>query len=152
MSFPWLTCLTVLPLLGGFIVVGLDERFERFSRRLALLFQSLALALVIGVIRSFDTSASAMQFVEQASWIPSIQANYHLGIDGLGLLMIALAALILPFATLMTAPGIRNSNLYYALLLWVQAGLFGAFTALSFVHWFVFWELSLIPAYFLIKT
>jgi NADH-quinone oxidoreductase subunit M len=151
MSFPWLTCLTVVPLLGGVMVVGLDERFERWSRRLALFFQCLALALVAGVAWQFDTSATAMQFVEKASWIPSIQANYHLGVDGLGLLMIALAALVLPFATLMTAPDVRNRSLYYALMLWVQSGLFGAFTALNFVHWFLFWELSLIPAYFLIK-
>lgn len=151
MSFPWLTCLTALPLLGGALVVGLDERFTHWARRLTLLFQCLALALVAGVAWRFDTSSSAMQFVEQATWIPSIHADYHLGVDGLGLLMIALAALILPFASLMTDKDVRNPNFYYALLLWVQSGLFGAFTALNFVHWFVFWELSLIPAYFLIK-
>lgn len=151
MSFPWLTCLTLLPLVGGAIVIGLDERFAHHARRLALFVQALALLTMLGIGWRFDTASTAMQFVEQASWIPSIKADYHLGIDGLGLLMIALAALILPLASLMSPTDIRNPQLYYALLLWIQAGLFGAFTALSFVHWFVYWELSLIPAYFLIK-
>lgn len=151
MSFPWLTCLTALPLIGGMMVVGMDERFQRWSRRLALGFQCLALALVLGILWRFDTSSTALQMVEKADWIPSIHVYYHVGIDGLGLLMITLAALVVPFATLMTAREIRNPHLYYSLMLWLQAGLFGAFTAMNFVHWFVFWELSLIPAYFLIK-
>jgi len=72
-------------------------------------------------------------------------------VDGLGLLMVALTALIVPMALLASGQVRERVPLYFALLLFLQAGLFGTFTALNFFHWFLFWELSLVPAFFLIK-
>lgn len=150
-SFPLLTALTLTPLLGGLVVLGLEKDAARLPRRFALFFQCVTLLLAVLVCKGFDPSAPGMQWVEKAVWIPSLQLNYHLGIDGLGLSMIVLNVLILPFATLLSPPSLPQARIYYGLLLLLQAGLLGAFTALSFVHWFVYWELSLIPAYFLIQ-
>ena len=100
----------------------------------------------------FDASSGQLQFVERHAWIPSLQVDYFLGIDGLGLLMVGLTSVIVPFALLASARAIEeNMRSFVALMLFLQAGLYGAFTALNFVHWFLFWELTLIPAYFLIR-
>jgi NADH-quinone oxidoreductase subunit M len=92
-----------------------------------------------------------MGLVEQASWAPSLGIEYHLGVDGLGALMLVLSAIV----TLMSVDAAhrvhRQPGLYFGLVLTLEAGLFGSFTALNFFHWFLFWELSLIPAFFLIK-
>src|SRR5947208_16225647 len=65
--------------------------------------------------------------------------------------MILLSAIVVPMAMLASWKKEENVPLYYALILFLQSGLFGTFTALNFFHWFIFWELSLIPAFFLIK-
>ena len=89
--------------------------------------------------------------VERAAWAPSLGIEYHLGVDGLGALMLVLSAIV----TLMSVDAAHRVHhqpgLYFALVLLLEAGLFGSFTALNFFHWFLFWELSLIPAFFLIK-
>ena len=90
-----------------------------------------------------------MQFALRLPWIPGLGVEYSVGIDGLGMAMVLLTALLVPMSLLVTP---RNaSGLHFALTLFLQAGLFGTFTALNFFHWFLFWELSLIPAFFLIK-
>ncbi len=89
--------------------------------------------------------------VESKAWAPSLGIEYHLGVDGLGALMLVLSALV----TLMSVDAAHRVHhqpgLFFALVLLLEAGLFGSFTALNFFHWFLFWELSLIPAFFLIK-
>ena len=71
--------------------------------------------------------------------------------DGLGLLMVMLTAIVTPLAILVSWSMNDRAHVYNALILWLQAGLFGTFTALNFFHWFMFWELGLIPAFFLVK-
>ncbi len=89
--------------------------------------------------------------VEHWAWAPSLGIEYHLGVDGLGALMLVLSAIV----TLMSVDAAHRVHhepgLFFALVLMLEAGLFGSFTALNFFHWFLFWELSLIPAFFLIK-
>jgi len=150
-SFPWLTFLTLIPLVGGVLVIGLDVPRRGFARGLGLGFMVLALVTAVYLWTKFDATSGRPQFVESLAWIPSVDVRYHLGVDGLGLLMVLLAALVLPFALLASSDTVPNTRAYVALMLFLQAGLFGSFTALNFVHWFLFWELSLIPAYFLIK-
>ena len=149
------TLLTVTPLVGAAIIAGLEPRRASLARRLGLFFNLLTLALAVALWGNFDSKSGELQFVERHSWIPSLNVEYFVGIDGLGLLMVLLAAVIVPFALLASggtgSPLPADSPSYYALMLFLQAGLFGAFTALNFIHWFVFWELSLVPAYFLIK-
>jgi NADH-quinone oxidoreductase subunit M len=92
-----------------------------------------------------------MSMVERAAWAPSLGIEYHLGVDGLGALMLVLSAMV----TLMSVDAAHrvhhHPNLYFGLVLLLESGLFGSFTALNFFHWFLFWEISLIPAFFLIK-
>src|SRR6266508_4062257 len=148
---PLLTLLTVTPLLGAALISGLDPQRRGLARGLGLFFNFLALGLAVVLWLNFDAKSGVVQFEERHSWIPSLNVEYFLGVDGLGLLMVMLTAVVVPFALLASGQVEDNAKSYVALMLFLQAGLFGAFTALSFVHWFVFWELSLVPAYFLIK-
>jgi len=169
-GFPIITSITLLPLIGGLIVVGLGEGQQGLARKLALGFSFTSLALAIGLWRQFDGTSGELQFKEQANWIPSLGVQYFVGVDGLGLLMVLLTSIVVPLALLASGslfvggadllvgqdaqqrvPAKDRSNLYHALVLFLQAGLFGTFTALNFFHWFIFWELSLIPAFFLVR-
>lgn len=144
-----LTYLTALPIVGGLLVLVLGSDGAR-ARKLATGIGFAPWLLVALLWRQFDAGSGTLQFVERHSWIPSLGAEYFLGIDGLGLLMVVLTALVVPFAIVAT-PKPQHNRLYFALMLFLQAGLFGTFTALNFFHWFLFWELSLVPAFFLIK-
>ncbi len=145
-EFPILTLLTVLPLAGAAIalVAGRHARVVALATTLC----SLALALVVWTRLPANGSIG---LVERAGWAPSLGIEYHLGVDGLGALMLVLSAIV----TLMSVDAAHRVHhqpgLYFGLVLLLESGLFGSFTALNFFHWFLFWELSLIPAFFLIK-
>jgi len=145
-GFPILTTLTVLPLVGAAIAL-LSGRHARAVTLLTTL-TSLALALVVW---THLPANGTMGMVEQHAWAPSLGIEYHLGVDGLGALMVLLSAIV----TLMSVDAANRVHhqpgLYFGLVLTLESGLFGSFTALNFFHWFLFWELSLIPAFFLIK-
>ncbi|MCI0744479.1 MAG: NADH-quinone oxidoreductase subunit M [Verrucomicrobia subdivision 3 bacterium] len=150
-DFPEITVMTLLPVLGAIFIAGIDDERSPWPRRIGLGFSVLALLMAVCIWVRFDPANPELQFVEDHEWIPSMGVKYFVGIDGLGLLMAGLTALVIPFALLTTGRDVERPRAFYSLMLLLQAGLFGAFTALNFVHWFVFWELSLVPAYFLIK-
>ncbi len=145
-GIPVLTVLTVLPVVGAALAL-LAGRHAR-AVALATTLASVALALYVWLQLPAN---GAMGLVERAAWAPSLGIEYHLGVDGLGGLMLVLSAIV----TLMSVDAAhrvhRQPGLYFGLVLLLEAGLFGSFTALNFFHWFLFWELSLIPAFFLIK-
>jgi NADH-quinone oxidoreductase subunit M len=152
----WLTILTLVPFLGGIIVAGLGAERKTLSRGLALATSFIALGGAVCMWMHFNAASGELQFVEKADWVPSLGIQYFLGVDGLGALMVLLTAIVTPLAILVSGTlfeGDKNKSphVYYALVLWLQAGLFGTFTALNFFHWFLFWELGLIPAFFLVK-
>jgi NADH-quinone oxidoreductase subunit M len=141
-----LTLLTALPLVGAAIALWSGKHARAVA--LATTLASLAVALMVWTELPVDGSIG---LVERAAWAPSLGIEYHLGVDALGALMLVLAAIV----TLMSVDAAHRVHhqpgLYFALVLVLEAGLFGSFTALNFFHWFLFWELSLIPAFFLIK-
>ncbi|HET6207486.1 MAG TPA: NADH-quinone oxidoreductase subunit M [Terracidiphilus sp.] len=145
-GIPILTLLIVLPVVGAAIVLFSGRHARPVAMIVALLSMAVALAVWTNVPRN-----GTMGLVEQHAWAPSLGIDYHLGVDGLGALMLVLSAIV----TLMSMDAAHRVHsqpaLYFALVLLLEAGLFGTFTALNFFHWFLFWELSLIPAFFLIK-
>ena len=149
--FPFLSVLTAVPLIGAITMLGLGDKQKSRARILALAFSVIALALTLLLYHRFDSASGQLQFQELHSWIPSLGAEYHLGIDGLGLVMLLLSAVVVPMSIAASWQIRERERLYFSLVLFLQAGLFGTFTALNFFHWFIFWELSLIPAFFLIQ-
>ncbi len=149
--FPILTILTVTPLFGAFVMYLVPPESQRAARPLALAFGLFGFVWAILLWANFDASATQYQFVERHAWSEALGAQYFLGVDGLGLLMVLLTAIVTPIAILATWRSEEDVPAYYSMLLLLQAGLFGTFTALNFLHWFIFWELSLVPTFFLIK-
>jgi NADH-quinone oxidoreductase subunit M len=145
-GIPVLTLLTVLPLVGAAIAVWAGKH----ARTVALITTVASLVLALYVWTKLPANGS-IGLVELHAWAPSLGIEYHLGVDGLGALMLVLSAIV----TLMSVDAAHRVHhqpgLYFALVLVLESGLFGSFTALNFFHWFLFWELSLIPAFFLIK-
>jgi NADH-quinone oxidoreductase subunit M len=145
-GIPVLTVLTLLPLVGAAVALVSGKH----ARGVAILTTGASLALALYVWTQLPVDGS-IGLVERARWAPSLGIEYHLGVDGLGALMLVLSAIV----TLMSVDAAHRVHhqpgLYFGLVLVLESGLFGSFTALNFFHWFLFWELSLIPAFFLIK-
>ncbi len=169
-GLPILTFLTLVPLVGAVIVAAVGQENKRLARSLAFGVSLLSLGIAIALWKSFDAASGLMQFEERHAWIPALGVDYRVAVDGLGLLMVLLTAIIVPMALMaawnigracsplpadgahgVTRPTCYGSHVYFSLVLFLQAGLFGTFTALNFFHWFIFWELGLIPAFFLIR-
>ena len=123
----------------------------RTARFLALVSSLVSLGAALILWGAFDAASGELQFVERHPWVPFLGVEYFVGIDGLGLLMVLLTALLVPMSLAAGWKSQDRVSLQLALVMFLQSGLFGAFTALNFFHWFLFWELSLIPAFFLIK-
>ena len=146
-----ITLLTLTPLVGALLLVGLPAARTAAARRLGLGVTLLTLLQAGLILARYDTGAVGLQFVEKVSWIPSLNVDYFVGLDGMGLLMVLLTTLLVPFALMASWRIDRDVRIFVALVLFLETGLLGAFTALNFFHWFIFWEISLVPAYFLIK-
>ena len=142
-----ITAIIFIPLLGTLAVCTWPQRN---CRVIALIFNAISAACAVGLWRKFDATATGMQFVERHAWIPAINAEYLVGVDGLSLLLVLLTSLIVPFAFL-ARPVPADSRGFYATMLVMQSALYGTFTAQNFVLWFLFYEMSLIPAFLLIK-
>jgi NADH-quinone oxidoreductase subunit M len=150
-TLPLLSCLTIVPLLGAIAVLAFGAKSKKLVRGVALGFAFVALALTLVLWHRFNPASGGLQFEEVHAWIPVLGVQYHVGIDGLGLLMLLLSAIVVPMAMAASWQIEERAPLYFSLILMLEAGLFGTFTALNFFHWFLFWELSLIPAFFLIR-
>jgi NADH-quinone oxidoreductase subunit M len=150
-TFPILTVLTLLPFAGGLVILGLGDRSKTLPRALALGCSGLALAVALALWTRFDSSSASYQFIETRDWVPGLGIQYHVGVDGLGLLLVLLTTVVTPMAILASWHVSERPQIYHGLVLLLQSGLIGTFTALNFFHWFLFWELSLIPAFFLVR-
>ena len=138
-----ITTLIAVPIVGA-LMVGATRNY---ARGVALGFNLVTAVCTFLLWQSFDSTSPGLQLVERHSWIPAIGAEYLVGIDGLSLLLVILTSLVFPFALLAQ----RMDRGFCALMLIMQAALYGTFTAQNFVLWFLFYEMSLIPAFLLIK-
>ncbi len=149
-SLPLLSFTIFAPWLGA-AVLALFRFSPNAARNVAVAFSLTTLLLSVALLSSFESSATGLQFVERHAWIPSLNITYHLGLDGLSLLLVLLTGIIAPMALLASRNEARDTRAFHILFLLLQGAALGVFLALDFFHWFIFWELSLIPAFFLIK-
>jgi NADH-quinone oxidoreductase subunit M len=139
-----ITALFLTPLAGALFVIVAPKNF---ARGIALGFNLGTAILAFLLWRNFDATSVGLQLIERHTWIPAIGAEYLLGIDGLSLLLVLLTSLVVPFGLLAQ----RKDRGFCAVMLVMQSALYGTFTAQNFVLWFLFYEMSLIPAFLLIK-
>ncbi len=139
-----ISALILIPLAGA---IALYIGQPKNARTVALIFNALSAFYALLLWQKFDATAPGLQIAERHAWIPSIGAEYLVGVDGLSLLLVLLISLVFPFAFCAQ----RLERGACALMLVMQAALYGTFTAHNFVLWFLFYEMSLVPAFLLIK-
>jgi len=146
-----LTIVTFLPLVGAFVISFLGKERISSVRWVALAFSLLTFLVAVCIYFLFDPHQAGMQFEEMSPWMLSPPVNYHLEIDGLSGLMVLLTGFLTPLAVLVSWNGITNrAKEFYLILLALETGIMGVFVSLDLVLFFVFWEVMLIPMYFLI--
>ncbi len=146
-----LTALIVIPLIGASLIAFLPGKKENsFYRSLALALIGILLILTLVIALKFEITNPNIQFAEYVPWINSIGLNYHLGVDGLSLPLIFLNGLLTLIAIYSSGKTIERSRFYYALILILNSGVSGAFLAQDLLLFFLFYELEIIPLYFLI--
>ena len=157
-AFPWLTALGAVPLVGSIVVALLPKSSVKLAKQVAFVFALATLVLTVLMALRFEVgSTEPFQFVENVPWIPAFGIHYTLGIDGIALVLIALAALLVPVVILAgwndietaTTP-VGSVKAYFSLILLLQTFMIGVFAATDLFLFYVFFEAMLIPTYFLI--
>src|SRR5678816_4422707 len=147
----FLSIILFTPLAGALLILLVDKRNENTIRWIANIVAFLGFAVSVPLWYWYNPSNADFQFVERASWIPSIGAEYFLGVDGFSTLLILLTTMMGSIAVLSSWTAISERvKEYYIFLLVLQSGMLGAFMALDFMLFFLFWEVMLVPMYFLI--
>jgi NADH-quinone oxidoreductase subunit M len=146
---PYLSMITFAPLLGALVVALLPKGNGRLIKIVALAASGVSLLLSVKMWLGF--APAGLMFEERWTWIAGLNVDYHLGVDGLSVAMVLLTAVVTPLALLAHWKLEEDVKLFFVLFLLLESGMFGVFTALNFFHWFIYWELGLIPMFFLIK-
>ncbi len=147
---PLLTVIVFLPLAGSIAVALLGDRNRDVARWLAALVAALDLGLVAWLASRFDPAEGGLQLAERMAWVPQVGIEYHLAVDGISLAMLALSALLTLLAIVASWHTEKKPATWFAMLLLLEVGMNGVFVAMDFVLFYIFWELVLVPMYFLI--
>ncbi|MCE1164725.1 MAG: NADH-quinone oxidoreductase subunit M [Bacteroidetes bacterium] len=159
-----LSWMTFLPVLGMIVLLFMPRSAEKYIKYVAVGFTALLVVLAAVMLSVYDPSKagvntlSGFQFVEKLTWIDipaylwdgRIKIEYFLGVDGISFPMVLLTALISFIGAIVSFSIKRNEKGYYVMYLFLVTGMMGAFVALDFFLFFVFWEIMLLPMYFLI--
>jgi NADH-quinone oxidoreductase subunit M len=146
-----LSVILFTPLAGALVLLFVDKRQENAVRWIANSVAGIGFLVSVPLWFRYDPAGDAWQFVEHAEWIPSIGASYFLGVDGFSVLLILLTTLMGFIAILSSWTAITERvKEFYVFMLVLQTGMLGAFVSLDFLLFFLFWEVMLVPMYFLI--
>ncbi|WP_051062360.1 NADH-quinone oxidoreductase subunit M [Ilumatobacter nonamiensis] len=148
-AFPLLTALIAVPMVGAVALLFTQRSRPEFAKLLALMFSAVTGAMALWMLKEFDQSADGFQFVSQHTWIEDWGIGWHLGVDGISLFLIVLTAVLFPLAIVGIDPH-HDEKPYLAWLLMLEAGVIGSFLSLDLFLFFLFFEIVLVPMYFLI--
>lgn len=139
------------PLLGMAAVLAVPASNKNLVRWVANLAALASFVVSLPLVFRFDPKAAGFQFVERASWIPSLGVNYSLGVDGISYLLVMLTTVLTLLSILGSWSAVEDRlPAYYAMLLLLETGILGVFLSLDVFLFYVFWEVVLVPMYFLI--
>ncbi len=139
------------PALAAVVILFFPKEKVNFHRWFAFIASLVPLALSIWLWVVFNPNAEGFQFQEQAQWFTAVNSTYHLGVDGIALVMVLLTTLLTSAALLASFSIKERVKTYMVLFLLMETGMLGVFMALDLVFFYVFWEVSLIPMFFLIS-
>lgn len=146
-----LSLVTWLPAAGALALLFFHKEKTDQIRVFANAWAALCFVVSLPLLVAFDRSKTGFQFIEDHQWIPSIGVRYQMGIDGMALVLIVLTTLLGAIAALSSWNYIRTREKeFYVFLLLLQTGMLGVFVALDFFLFYVFWEVMLVPMYFII--
>jgi len=149
-GFPILSFLTFFPLLGALVVWGLND--HKLVRKATLGIAGVEMAVAGLMLMLFVPDTAAMQFAERHEWIPFLGISYHLAVDGISVLFLGLTAFLTVLLVLYSWDSVTlKPKAFYMSILALEATFMGIFASIDLIVFFVFWELMLIPSYFLIK-
>jgi NADH-quinone oxidoreductase subunit M len=145
-----LTLLLAIPVMGAALLALLPRRDRGALFAVALIASGINFLLSVRVLSGFDANSGEMQFLERIPWIPSFGIEYIVGIDGISLFLVLLTTLLMPIAILASWSVQDRVKEYLVFMLLLETGMLGAFIALDLFLFYVFWEVMLVPMYFLI--
>ena len=146
-----LSLMIFIPLLGMIAVLLLPRESDELIKRVTLFFTLVPLAVAVALFISYDRSTAGTQYVVNIPWIQAFNIQYHIGIDGLSVTLLLLTALLGPICVIASWRNIEKGiKAYMALFLLLETGILGFFVALDLFLFYVFFELTLLPMYFLI--
>jgi NADH-quinone oxidoreductase subunit M len=146
-----LSTILFFPVLAALVIWLLPSDQTRAIRWTAFLASLVSLGLSIYLWRSFNPNLPGFQYTEQYRWYDAINSSFHIGVDGLSLTMVLLTTLLAPLAILASFSVTDRVKPYMMLFLFLEAGMLGVFLSLDLLIFFVFWEIGLVPMYFLIN-
>ena len=146
-----LSVIAYTPLVGAILLLFVNKENKNFIRWFANVVGAIGFLVSLPLVQHFDVNADGMQFVERHAWIPSIGVEYQFGIDGISLLLILMTT-GLGFLSILSSWSAIEERVkeYYIFMLLLQTGMLGVFMAMDFFLFYVFWEVMLVPMYFLI--
>jgi len=148
-SFPILTALVLTPVLGALIVAVVSPKRADLAKLFGLLASVATGAMSVWMAATFDTRDAGFQFVTDQTWIDQWGVSWHLGVDGISMLLVLLTGVLFPIVLVGIDPH-HDAKPYMAWMLLLQAGVMGSFVALDLFVFFIFFEIVLVPMYFLI--
>jgi NADH-quinone oxidoreductase subunit M len=149
LGIPLLTLLVVLPLVGAVMVSLMSKAQAEQIKLVALVFSLVTGALSVFMLAKFPSGQAGFQFVSQQSWVSEWGISWHLGVDGISLLLVVLTGVLFPLVIIGIDPH-HDQKPYLAWMLLLEAGVMGSFLSLDLFLFFVFFEIVLVPMYFLI--
>jgi len=145
-----LSFITFLPLLGGLIILMIPKEKSQMVRAVAAAASATAFVASLWLWANFNSATADFQFVEKFNWIPTFNIHYFMAIDGLSLSMVVLTTLLTLLSVIASFGIEERVKEYFFFFLMLETAMLGVFVALDFFLFYVFWELTLVPMYFLI--
>ncbi|MCP3973473.1 MAG: NADH-quinone oxidoreductase subunit M [bacterium] len=148
-----LSLIVFLPLIGAAVLLAIPKAEEALQKQVALVFALASFVLSLVLLAVFDFGNSAIQLGTKVDWIPAINSSYHIGIDGISLPLVVLSTFITVLAMIYSWehwPEPHNPKAFLILMLILATGMTGTFVALDLILFFVFFEIVLLPMYFMI--
>lgn len=147
----FLTLVTFFPLIGAALLMFVPRQQHDTIKGVTLIVSFITMLLSIAIYQFFDSNATGMQFSVDVPWVMSLGIHYHMGIDGISLLLIVLTTILTVLCVIASWHSITHGvKGFYISLLLLTSGMIGVFCALDLFLFYVFWEVMLIPMYFII--
>src|SRR5690349_694100 len=145
-----LILLVVVPVLGMVLVLLLPTDQTRLIKWGSIAFSLIPLVLSVVMWATYNQAQAGFQFEQRAVWFPQINSSFHLGVDGISIPLVVLTCLLTPLSMLMSLSIQRGVKAFFALFFLLEAAVIGCFVSLDLILFFLFFEVSLVPMFFLI--